>query len=160
MKMFHVKRFRRKRHKRLPYNRGRLKRDSFHITKYKPVLFSAFLKKQSLMKYAVASYFNRSLSKDSNDIVSDRRRFVPIRQKHEFGLTAHGMLAKVKHSDSRKDMVERRRPYYLFDNPQGVMVCIRRKERRKALFKSGKAGKGKRILGDRVWNESSKIVCK
>lgn len=48
---------------------------------------------------------------------------------------------------------------YRFVDPVRVLTCVKRKERRNSLFGTGKAGKGKKIFGDREWKDESYIRC-
>ena len=51
-------------------------------------------------------------------------------------------------------------PFFVFKGPKGVMVCVRRKERREVLFAGGRAGKGIRVRARRRRNEYSDVRCR
>lgn len=46
-----------------------------------------------------------------------------------------------------------------FDRPERVRVCQGRKLRKRVLFATHKAGRGKRIKGRRKWTQNSKTKC-
>lgn len=46
-----------------------------------------------------------------------------------------------------------------YTDPLRTTTCIRRRRRREILFKSGKAGKGKKIKTPRIMRDHSKVRC-
>lgn len=90
-------------------------------------------------------------------INNDLRRYNPTKK----ALTIEGKiptktLRKPKSGKKRRDMTRDR---FGFRDPHVVDVCRRRRNRRIELFKSGKAGKGRKILGTRKKGRDSDIRC-
>lgn len=47
-----------------------------------------------------------------------------------------------------------------FKDPRKTVVCQKRKERREALFRANKVGKGKKVSKKRIRTEDSDIICR
>lgn len=50
--------------------------------------------------------------------------------------------------------------YTYFQNPERVLVCIRREARKRVLFALQRAGKGKRVSRERHYTDKSYVRCK
>lgn len=64
--------------------------------------------------------------------------------------------APIEYGTNKKET----RHYLRFASPHRVVICNRRRERREVLFSKKKAGKGKRITGQRYHTLNSDIVCR
>lgn len=91
--------------------------------------------------------------------IQDRRVFRPITD-NAF-LNRDGSIAKIEVSTRTKSNLPTtiHSEKLAFVNPRQVTVCVRRKERRIALFASRKAGKGKSIKTPKKFDEDSNIRC-
>lgn len=85
------------------------------------------------------------------DVIQDRRVYLPPTDSSP--RKTNGQRVSYANNLTTKGRVQ-------FKDPANVMICKRRSDRRKTLFKLNKIGKGKKSTKQRRYNESSNIVCK
>lgn len=118
-----------------------------------------FTKIRDLLPLTILRDDERKIRKRSvlSDI-EDNRRYRPF--LFSGPMLSDGRRAEISYNDKVQQGYNRDRLTPMFTEPEKTIVCIRRKERREALFRKNKIGKGKKVTPFRKFNENSKIICK
>lgn len=162
--------FRHKNRKRIGHHGRVVRRDKYSAQKYRgqkrdydiisyrrrAVLMSPFLFKRSLLLSKILSS-SRHVPRETFAAVMDRRRFSPVPVMPS--RTISGAVATVANVDRRSLVKGVPSSVIAYVNPKRVITCVRRKERRRELFKRGKIGFGRRVNSIHRWNDDSYIKC-
>ena len=125
------------------------------ITKPKPY----HLKQKALLRETVKN--RNKITKSHLKQIEDLRIFDFKPAGYHDPLTLAGIPAVIKLSAPKKPtkQKDRTKDRLQFENPLKTIVCIRRKWRRKTLFKLRKIGKGTGSFKKRIMSPTSYIKC-
>lgn len=111
----------------------------------------------SVSPKAVSLLIRKSVLRSPDVLGDDRRRWSPVIDSYKMidgrGVDYEGSR---DHRNMRRNVGMEK---IAFVHPDKVVVCRKRKERRAALFRQQKIGKGKKVSKRRIMRDSSRIKC-